>query len=145
MIGERLQAARSRLANSFRKRSKDLHPDSRQTDVAGALMVASDLFRASPSRRNILVVFSDMQNDTAALDLEHARIVSTAFAMQKAAKERLLPDLHGVEVYALGVDGAGKDMAYWQTLRDFWTAYFQRTGADLKSYSVLREPPDLAR
>ena len=32
---------------------------------------------------------------------------------------------HGVEVYALGVDGAGKDMRYWQTLRDFWTAYFQ--------------------
>jgi hypothetical protein len=142
-FGERLQAARSRLAHSFRERSKDLHPDSRQTDVAGALMVASDLFRASSGRRNILVVFSDMRSDTPALDLEHARIVSTTFAMQKAEKERLLPDLHGVEVYALGVDGAGKDMRYWQTLRDFWTTYFKRTGANLKSYSVLREPPDL--
>jgi hypothetical protein len=57
-------------------------------------MVASDLFRASSGRRNILVVFSDMQNDTPALDLEHARIVSIAFAMQKAEKGRLLPDLH---------------------------------------------------
>ena len=142
-FGERLQAARSRLANSFRERSKDFHPDSRQTDVAGALMVASDIFRASSGHRNILVVFSDMQNDTPALDLEHARIVSTAFAMQKAGKERLLPDLHGVEVYALGVDGAGKDMRYWQTLRDFWTAYFKRTNAILKTFSVLRDPPDL--
>jgi hypothetical protein len=122
----------------------DLHPDSRQTDVAGALMVASDLFRASSGRRNILVVFSDMRSDTPTLDLEHARIVSIAFAMQKAEKGRLLPNLHGVEVYALGVDGAGKDMRYWQTLRDFWAAYFKRTGADLKSYSVLRDPPDLA-
>jgi hypothetical protein len=39
---------------------------------------------------------------------------------------------HGVEVYALGVDGAGKDMRYWQTLRDFWTAYFERTGGSSK-------------
>ena len=54
-----------------------------------------------------------------------------------------MPDLHGVEVYALGVDGAGKDMRYWQTLRDFWTEYFKRTGAILKTYSVLRDPPDL--
>jgi hypothetical protein len=143
-FGERLQTARSRLANAFRERAKGLHPDSRQTDVAGALMVASDLFRASSGRRNILVVFSDMRSDTPALDLEHARIVSTSFAMKKAEKERLLPDLHGVEVYALGVDGAGKDMAYWQTLRDFWAAYFKRTGADLRSYSVLRDPLDLA-
>jgi hypothetical protein len=142
-FGERLQAARSRLANAFRERAKALHPDSRQTDVAGALMVASDLFRTSPARRNVLVVFSDMQNDTPALDLEHARMVSTSFAMKKAEKERLLPDLRGVEVYILGVDGAGKDMGFWQTLRDFWTVYFKRTGADLKSYSVLRDPPDL--
>lgn len=77
-----------------------------QTDVAGTLMVASDLFRTSPARTDVLVVFSDMRNDTPALDLEHARIVSTSFAMQKAEKERLLPDLHGVEVYILGVDGS---------------------------------------
>jgi hypothetical protein len=144
-FGERLQAARGRLANAFRERAKDLRPDSRQTDVAGALMVASDLFRASPARRNVLVVFSDMRNDTPALDLDHARIVSTSLAMKKAEKERLLPDLHGVEVYILGVDGAGKDMEFWQTLRDFWTVFFKRTGAILQSYSVLRDPRDLAR
>jgi len=106
-------------------------------------MTASQLFQSSPGCKSVLVIFSDMQNDSPALDLEHARIVSIAFAMQKAEKERLLPDLHGVEVYALGVDGAGKDMRYWQTLRDFWTVYFKRTGSDLESYSALRDPPDL--
>jgi hypothetical protein len=65
--------------------------------------------------------------------------------MKKAEKERLLPDLRGVEAYILGVDGAGKDMEFWQTLRDFWTVYFKRTGAILQSYSVLRDPPDFAR
>jgi len=142
-FGERLQAARSSLVSAFRKQASSLAPTTPRTDILGALMTASQLFQASSSRHNILVVFSDMRSDTPALDLEHARIVSTAFAMQKAEKERLLPDLHGVEVYALGVDGAGKGMRYWQTLRDFWTAYFKRTGAILKTYSVLRDPPDL--
>ena len=142
-FGERLQAGRARLVSAFRKQASSLTPIAPKTDIMGALMAASQLFQASPGCKHILVVFSDMLSDTPALDLEHARIVSTAFAMQKAGKERLLPDLHGVEVYALGVDGAGKDMKYWQTLRDFWTAYFKRTGAILKTYSVLRAPPDL--
>jgi hypothetical protein len=107
-------------------------------------MTASQLFQSLPGSKSVLVIFSDMQNDTHALDLGHAKVISTAFAMQKAEKERLLPDLHGVEVYALGVDGAGKDMPYWQTLRDFWTIYFKLTCGDLKSYSVLRDAPDLA-
>ena len=144
-FGERLQAARSRLIGAFLHRAASLAPIAPKTDLLGALMTTSQLFQDSPNRHNILVIFSDMQNDTPALDLEHAKIVSAAFAMQKAERERLLPDLHGVEVYALGIDGAGKDMRYWQALHDFWTVYFKRTGAILKSYSVLREPPDLAR
>jgi hypothetical protein len=142
-FGERLQAARSRLVSVFRKQASSLAPIAPKTDILGALLTASQLFQASPGCKHILVVFSDMRSDTPALDLEHARIVSTAFAMQKAEKERLLPDLHGVEVYALGVDGAGKDMRYWQGLRDFWAVYFKRTGAILKTYSVLRDPPAL--
>ena len=86
-----------------------------------------------------------MRQDTLTLDLEHPKVVSASLAMGKAERERLLPDLHGVEVYVLGVDGAGKDIAYWQTLRDFWTAYFKKTGADLKTYTVLRELPSLSQ
>ena len=142
-FGERLQAARLRLVAAFEQRAKNVHPTAPKTDILGALIVASDLFRSSPGRRNVLVIFSDMRQDTSVLDLEHARIVSASLAMIKAEKGRLLPDLHAVAIYILGVDGAGKDMAYWQTLRDFWTSYFNKTGATLRSYSVLRDPPDL--
>jgi hypothetical protein len=79
------------------------------------------------------------------LNLEHPRVVSASLAMSKAERERLLPDLRGVEVYVLGVDGAGKDIAYWQTLRDFWTALFRTAGAILKTYTVLRDVPDLTQ
>ncbi|PYU64741.1 MAG: hypothetical protein DMG49_25820, partial [Acidobacteria bacterium] len=144
-FGERLQAARGRLAITFRERAKNLSPTSPKTDILGALLVAADLFRPSSGRRDVLFIFSDMRQDTLTLDLEHPKVVSASLAMGKAERERLLPDLHGVEVYVLGVDGAGKDIAYWQTLRDFWTAYFKKTGADLKTYTVLRELPSLSQ
>jgi hypothetical protein len=37
------------------------------------------------------------------------------------------------------------EIAYRPTVRDFWAAYFKRSGANLKSYSVLRDLPDLSR
>jgi hypothetical protein len=42
-------------------------------------------------------------------------------------------------VHVLGVDAASKSMGYWQGLRDSWTMYFKDAGADLRSYSVLRQ------
>ena len=65
--------------------------------------------------------------------------------MQRVTNSKLLADLHGVDVYAEGVDGAGESVDYWQSLHDFWTAYFARTGATLERYSMLRNVPDLDR
>lgn len=57
------------------------------------------------------------------------------------AKSNLMPDLHGVDVYALGVDASGKSVNYWQTLRDFWIGYFALAGATVENYSILRQIP----
>jgi hypothetical protein len=89
--------------------------------------------RSAPGRLRPLPVFTGTPEhpchllrhapqDIPALDLERSRIVSASLAMSRAEKDRLLPDLRAVEVHALGVDGAGKDIAYWQASRDFWTA-----------------------
>jgi hypothetical protein len=42
-------------------------------------------------------------------------------------------------VYVLGVDNAGRSLAYWNRLRDYWIEYFKKAGAHVESYSVLRE------
>ena len=55
----------------------------------------------------------------------------------------LVASLKDVRVYALGVDGAGKNLACWNSLHEYWSEYFQRSGAQLMGYSVLREPPVL--
>jgi hypothetical protein len=50
--------------------------------------------------------------------------------------------LRDVDVYVLGVDGAGKSASYWQGLRQFWTTYFLSAGAAVRSFSVLRTGQD---
>jgi hypothetical protein len=91
----------------------------------------------------VLAIFSDMRRYTEVLDLERPSTLRPAKAIEGVEKQRLIPNLKGVEVYVLGADAAGKSIGYWQHLRDFWTAYFQKAGASLLCYSVLRELPSL--
>jgi hypothetical protein len=43
------------------------------------------------------------------------------------------------EMVALGVDANGRSVNFWQTLKDFWIAYFQLAGATVDNYSILRQ------
>jgi hypothetical protein len=86
-----------------------------------------------------------MKQATHAVNLERQSTVQTAAAMQQVANNKLLADLHGVDVYAEGVDAAGETVGYWQGLRDFWAAYFARAGATLARYSALREVPEFVK
>ena len=143
---ERLANGRAALLHAWQERSARLAPSYAQTDILGALLIASEVFHESPDgRRKVLLVLSDMKQATHALNLERQPSVQTAVAMQQVANSKLLADLHGVDVYAEGVDGAGESVAYWQSLHDFWSAYFARAGATVKGYSVLRNVPELDR
>jgi len=141
---ERLAKGRATLVRAWRERAARLAPHCAHTDILGTLLVASEVFHGSSvERRKVLVILSDMRQETAALDLERRVLVQPKTAIKQVADRKLLADLRGVEVYALGVDAAGKSVVYWQSLRDFWAEYFGRCGADLKTYSILRELPEL--
>lgn len=140
-FGERLNAARGELVAAWKGRSTRLDPQYPRTDIFGALLVAGQFFAdGSKPATNMLVIFSDMREDTPELDLESARTVQL-FNML-ASQCGAIPDLNDVQVYVLGADGAGKSISYWQSLAAFWRAYFQRTGADLREFSAMRELPE---
>ncbi len=89
----------------------------------------------------VLVLFSDMRHSMPDLNLESpSRLPSFSDAQKRA--HILTADLQRTRAYSLGVDGAGKDLMYWEHLRQFWTEYFRDAGADLLCFSVLRDPPD---
>jgi hypothetical protein len=111
----------------------------------GALLTAEQIFNESPkTSRRVLVIFSDMRQHTAELDLESGRSILSFTQLRTLPNAVQVAALKGVEVYAVGVDGAGKTMAYWQSLRTFWTEYFECAGAILRGYSVLRDLPSLS-
>ncbi len=139
-FGEKLQAAHRQLLALWRRRAGQLQPNFKHTDILGALLAANQLFDEAPrASRKVLIVFSDMRNNSQDLDLESFRTVPSFSVLEKKSRFPVA-ELRGVEVYAYGVDDAGKSIAYWQTLKVFWTEYFRRAGAMLRAYSVLRQP-----
>lgn len=140
-FGERLAAARQQLIRAWQKRSAQLAPSAQGTDVFGALLVAGALFQKAPNGgRKVLVLYSDMRHVTIGLDLESPAIVRGDALLAVVGRRGLLADLSGVVVYVLGADAAGKRVTQWESLKQFWTAYFKKAGATLSGYSILCEP-----
>ena len=101
-----------------------------------ALMTTASLIETSVVRVGAREVSKGIPSSVRAL---------TTAAMPQVANGRLLADLRGVDVYAEDVDEAGETAPYWQSLHDFWTAYFVQAGATLARYSALRDLPGFER
>jgi hypothetical protein len=87
-----------------------------------------------------LVLFSDMRNDTRDLNLEAPQVASGVHNGSRNT-ETVQAELHDVQVFVCGVDGADKSVFYWQALQQFWREYFTKAGASMTSFSVLRGLP----
>ncbi len=143
-FGERLAAAHQQVVRAWHERSARVVPDAKQTDILGALLVASQLFGESTGEeRKVLVIYSDMRQATPELSLERHRPPSAEAAPIMVERNLPVPDLKAVEVDALGVDAAGRNAAGWECLRQFWESYFIPAGTHLRSFTVLRGLPGL--
>lgn len=139
---ERIAAARQQLIETWTNRSAHLLPTFRHTDVVGSMLLARTLLGPqSSSDKRFLVLFSDMRQDTVELDLTRPSLPSSSDILSKLQYNGEIPDLLGVNVYVLGVDASGWTVTRWQHLRQFWCAYFVRSGARELEYSILRQPP----
>src|ERR1700687_1554246 len=139
---ERLAKGHAEFVRPLRVGYSHLTSQFPQTDLLGAILVSAQVFdHPTADRKEVLIIFSDMRQATRVLDLERPPLVHKTEALQQIAESHLIADLHGVEVYALGVDASGKSVNYWQTLRDFWIGYFALAGATVESYSILRQIP----
>jgi hypothetical protein len=143
-FGEKLQAARTDLVKAWKHRTASLAPRYLYTDILGALLLAGQVFDEDKTPgRKMLVVFSDMRHHTRELDLESPSIVPPYATVTRQSNALPAASLRGVEVHVLGVDGAGKSVEYWQSLQRFWADCLTRSGAALRSFSVLRNLPVL--
>ncbi len=140
---DQISAARNRLAATLLRVGPSIKPDFQTTDILGFLVAAGMAFRNTPHMRHVLTIHSDMRQSAPPLDIERARVVPVAAALATVDRQRLFAELSGVEVFIYGVHAVGKDIAYWQSLREFWTAYFDRCHATLRAFSMMRDTPGL--
>lgn len=140
-FGERLKSAQLQLVHAWKARSTKLTPAFRQTDILGALMLAREIFdQQGNTEEKVLVIFSDMRQQTRELDLESPSMAPSFDRIERKRTKFGVLNLSDVHIRVLGVDDAGKSLSYWQSLREFWSEYFHTCGATLESYTVLRDP-----
>jgi hypothetical protein len=141
---DQIVAGRNRLAGSLRKVGISIKPDYQTTDILGFLNVVGMAFRNRPNMRHVLVIHSDMRQSAPPLNIEASHVVPVTDALATVDRLHLFADLSGVEVFIYGVHAVGKDISYWRSLREFWIAYFERCNATLRTFSMMRDTPNLA-
>lgn len=137
-FGERLAAARGQLVRAWQQRAGRLAPDSKQTDIFGALLVASQIFATMPNSTGVLVIYSDMRQATSDINLARLSSIRVNRTLAECARKSLMPKFRGIEAYILGVDATGTGAARWNALRRFWSAFFRSVGVNLRTYSIVR-------
>lgn len=139
---EKLANSHQQLVSAWKKRVANLQLQFRRTDVLGALLLSSQMFQQSgKGSENLLVIFSDMRQDTDELNLEKKTEFKPNSIVAKLEQKGMVACLQTIRVAVVGADNAGKDIAYWNNLRGFWMGYFKKSGAEIEAYSVLRVDP----
>jgi len=134
------QAARETISADWRTTAREMKPTYDRTDVVGALSMIPNLVDVAAGRTYI-AVFSDLQQSTADLDLEHMQIIPVDRVMLRLKQDKNIPALSGAKVFLLGVDPVGKSAAYFATLKEFWLRFFQEAGAAVQTFSFGRRAP----
>lgn len=106
-----------------------------KTDIMSSLVLASNILRRYHNKRNILVVFSDMIEDSESYNFESVNLTDRRIQdiLAKEKKEGKLPDLKGIHVYATGAQA--RTLEKYNTIKKFWCEYFKETGAELVEYT----------
>jgi hypothetical protein len=137
MYDESLAAAKTLLNTDFETALGKPRPD--RTELLRSIRDASRYLGAEKKRQKILVILSDMLQDSAEYQFEKT-LLSDTFTknvIAKAQKELTLPDLRGVSIYTQ-VPGVAPPAKADQVER-FWITYLSACGArlDQLTYGTL--------
>lgn len=102
------------------------------TDILGSLHIAERIFDTYKKDRNVLVIMSDMIEDTPRYNFEKEKLSTKRIEniISKEKKAGLLPDLDGVKIYAIK-NATKQSRNRYIGIENFWLRYFKECGANL--------------
>jgi hypothetical protein len=100
------------------------------TEIINSLNVADKIFHNEKKRQKILIILSDMIQDSREYNFERVK-VTNAYAtriIKDRKKKKLIPNLRTVKVYVAGASASTSKK--FRSIENFWKRYFAVTGAD---------------
>ncbi|MCP3900190.1 MAG: hypothetical protein GY707_10820 [Desulfobacteraceae bacterium] len=104
------------------------------TEILNSLNIADTIFHSEKKRKKILVLLSDMIQDSKEYNFDKVRITNKYIQniITNRTKQKLIPNLSGVKVYVAGA--SAKDSKRFRAIELLWTRYFHATGADFSTH-----------
>jgi hypothetical protein len=104
------------------------------TEILDSLNIADTIFHDEKERQKILVMLSDMIEESKECNFDKNKITDEYInkVIGSRQKNNLMPNLTGVKVYVAGASAADSDK--FRAIQTFWTRYFTESGADFSSH-----------
>jgi len=103
------------------------------TEILGSLQVAERIVKSYNQSKKIIVIFSDMIEDSRDYHFElenlNSKRIENIIALEK--KKNTLPELKNVKVYVAGA--SHPDSQKYNQIKNFWLQYIKSTGGELDS------------
>jgi hypothetical protein len=105
-----------------------------RTEILDSLNIADTIFHEEKERQKILVILSDMIEDSKEYNFDKSKITDEYInhIIRDRQKNKLLPDFTGVKVYVAGASAA--DSNKFRAIQTFWTRYFAESRADFSPH-----------
>jgi hypothetical protein len=104
------------------------------TEILDSLNIADTIFHEEKERKKILVILSDMIEDSKGYNFDKDKITDEYIdnVIRDRQKNNLLPKLTGVKVYVAGASAA--DSNKFRAVQTFWARYLTKSGADFSPH-----------
>jgi hypothetical protein len=104
------------------------------TEILDSLNIADIIFHDEKERQKILVILSDMIQDSKDYKFDKDKITDEYInnAIRSRQRNKLVPNLANVKIYVAGASAADSDR--FRAVQAFWARYFAESGADFSPH-----------
>jgi len=133
-----LNRARHQLASAFEAKSSGINPIAAGTDIVGGLWHIKTILESGSNSTTAVRevwIFSDFMNETQAFPMPALLSKGSETMLEYAKTNGLIVRLANYKVHLMGASMRGVSPQAWNTVKEFWLAYFRAAGAEVVSYS----------
>jgi len=104
------------------------------TEILNSLNIADTIFHNEKKRQKILVILSDMVQDSKEYKFDRVKVSNKYInnVIRQRQKQDLIPNLSDVKIYVAGASAS--DSKKFRSIEKFWSRYFAATGADFSTH-----------